>query len=59
MTERQIKRLFIDTHYKNIIEYRKARKNDYLKEQFRFTCFIDALCKNGEITQKQFDTIIF
>lgn len=39
--------------------YRKARNNDYCKVQFEWSCFIDSLCKEGEITQRQYDNATF
>lgn len=32
------------------------KKNDIPAKQLAWTVFIDILCKNGDITQKQFDT---
>lgn len=39
--------------------YRRARKDDYCKVQFEWSCFIDSLCKNGEITQRQYENAKF
>lgn len=39
--------------------YLKARRADYCKVQFEWACFIDSLCKSGEITQKQYDNATF
>lgn len=59
MTLRQAKRLFIDAFYGSDKEYRKARKDDYCKAQLAWSCFIDGLCKDGYITDKQYDLATF
>lgn len=60
MTKREVKREFINLYYNgDMSAYKKARKDDYCKVQFEFTCFADGLCRDGEITQKQYDTLTF
>ena len=55
-----IKKAFIETCYHGDRgAYLKARKVDYCKVQFEWSCFIDSLCKNGEITQRQYDRVTF
>jgi hypothetical protein len=55
-----LKRKFINEMYDgNYTAYLRARKQDYCKVQFEWSCWIDSLCKNGEITQKQYDNITF
>ena len=55
-----IKKSFIETCYNGDRgAYLKARKVDYCKVQFEWSCFIDSLCKNGEITQRQYDRVTF
>lgn len=39
--------------------YRRARNDDYCKVQFEWSCFIDSLCKAGEITQCQYENATF
>ncbi|MEG0471366.1 MAG: hypothetical protein RR588_03435 [Solibacillus sp.] len=39
--------------------YRKARNTDYCKVQLEWSCFIDSLCKCGEITQCEYDNATF
>ena len=54
------KQRFIDEIYNgNKSEYRKERKSDYCKVQLEWSCWIDSLCKNGEITIKQYEGAIF
>lgn len=48
--------------------YREAKKRfnelypwahkirDYYAKEFAWSCFVDSLCKNQEITQKQYNT---
>lgn len=60
MKTRDIKKAFIDYVYGgNRGAYMKARKGDYCKVQFEWSCFIDSLCKSGEITQKEYDRATF
>lgn len=59
MTLPEVKRLFINEFYGNESAFRKAKKDDYCKVQFEWSCFIDSLCKDGEITQKQYDKATF
>lgn len=55
-----LKRRFINEYYNgNYKAYLRARKADYCKVQFEWSCFIDSLCKNGEITQRQYDNATF
>ena len=39
--------------------YLKDRRDDYCKVQFMWSCWMDALCKNGEITQRQYERAVF
>ena len=60
MKKTSLKRRFIDSiYYGNDGEYRRERNADYCKVQFEWACFIDGLCKDGEITQKQYDNATF
>lgn len=59
MSMNEIKRMFIFEVYKTKAAYRATRKKDYFKVQFEWSCFIDLLCKNGVITQHQYDNAIF
>ena len=55
-----LKRRFINEVYDgDYKKYRRERKKDYCKVQFEFSCFIDCLCKNGEITEKQYFNATF
>ncbi len=54
------KRQYIDEVFNGDYDaFHKARKADYLKEQLRWTCWMDARVKSGEITQADFDKEIF
>lgn len=59
MTARQAKRLFISEVYGTEKKYRQERRNDYCKVQFEWTRFLDALCKNGQISQRTWNTATF
>lgn len=51
---------FVDDAFDgNYKAYLKARRDDYLKVQFEWSCWIDMLCKSGEITQKQYEQATF
>lgn len=55
-----LKRRFIDEVYNGDFRaYRRARKEDYCKVQFEWECWIDSLCKSGEITQSQYNRATF
>ena len=58
MKSEDVKKLFIDEYFNgNRKEYLRARRDDYCRVQLEFSCFIDSLCRDGEITQKQYDNI--
>lgn len=40
-------------------KFRQALKADWLAVQFDWSCFIDSLCKNGDITQQQYESWLF
>lgn len=55
-----LKRRFINECYNgNYKAYLQARKSDYCKVQLDWSCWIDSLCKNGEITQQQYNRATF
>ncbi|MBR6632498.1 MAG: hypothetical protein IKK89_11240 [Alistipes sp.] len=55
-----MRRRFIDEAFGGDYKaYLRARQDDYCKVQFEWSCWIDALCKNGEITQAQYEQAIF
>lgn len=55
-----LKRQFMEEVYTGDYKaYLKTRKQDFCKVQFEWPCFIDSLCKNGIITQKQYENAIF
>lgn len=59
MTLSETKRMFIQEWYGTEKEYRKARKDDYYKVQFNWTCFMDDLLKIGLITEEQWQNATF
>jgi hypothetical protein len=55
-----LKRQFINEVYNgDFTAYRHARKSDYCKAQFEWACWIDMLCKDGLITQKEYNNATF
>ncbi len=52
MTKAEAVRIFKEYHP----HMHKEAKDDYCKMQFEWSCFVDSLCKNGEITEHQYDT---
>ena len=59
MSNTEIKHLFIASCYNSRGEYLSERRRDYCAAQFRWSCFIDDLCKSGEITQRAYDNATF
>lgn len=58
MTTGEVKKEFIRMYYGNR-GYYAARRKDYCKVQFEWSCFIDRLCKDGVISQQQYDEMTF
>jgi len=55
-----LKRRFINEIYGgNYQMYLRERKADYHKVHFEWSCYIDSLCKNGEISQRKYDNATF
>lgn len=55
-----IKQMFIRDVYNNSHSaYYYARRKDYHKVQLEWSCYIDMLCKNGIITQEQYECAVF
>lgn len=55
-----LRRRFIDEAFGGDYKaYLRARQYDYCKVQFEWSCWIDALCKDGEITQAQYEQAVF
>lgn len=55
-----LKERFIAEIYEgNCKAYLRERRADYCKVQFKWTCFLDTLCKDGQITQEEFNRITF
>lgn len=59
MTAREVKKEFIRMYYGNRGYYNAARRKDYCKVQFEWSCFIDGLCKDGVISQYQYNRMTF
>lgn len=60
MNNPSLKRRFINEIYEGDYKrYLRERKEDYCRVQFMWACYIDGLCKAGEITQKQYDNAVF
>lgn len=58
--KQSLKRRFIEECFDgDYTAYLRARKEDYCEVQFEWSCWLDLLCKNGEITQAQFDRETF
>ena len=54
MTKDQAKRIFEEEYYNGNI--RKAIRHDRVEVRCAWNDFIDHLCRNGDITQKQAET---
>lgn len=59
LTLDQAKQMFIQDNFSSYAEYRKLRKEDYCKAQYIWSCYMDMLCKNGHITQEQWQKATF
>ena len=60
MRKPTLKRRFINEVYGGDYKrYLRERKKDYCRVQFIWLCYIDGLCKDGEITEKQYDNAVF
>ena len=58
MRKSEVNRLFMKT-YTTPENFKQALKADRLAVQFRWSCFIDWLHKNGDITQQQYESWLF
>lgn len=57
---KNLKTRFIEECYDGNKEaYLRAREQDYCKVQFEWTCWMDALHKEGQITDQQWNSAIF
>lgn len=54
MTREQAKQIFIEEYCNGNI--RKALREDHIAVRCAWNDFIDVLCKNGDITQHQYNT---
>lgn len=59
MNKPQADRLFIESYYGSDEAFREAVQDDYCKAQLNWSCFIDGLLRDGQITQKQYATWSF
>lgn len=59
MTKEQASKLFVESHYEDNRNLRAALKADRLAVQFEWSCYIDSLCRDGEITMKQYESWTF
>lgn len=55
-----LKRRFIEEVFDgNYKSYLAARRDDYCKVQFEWSCWVDFLCKSGEISEKEYERATF
>lgn len=60
MGKESLKRRFINEVYgSDNKQYLRERKADYCKVQYNWSCWIDSLCKAGEISERQYYTATF
>lgn len=52
-------KLFVETYFGNEKELKAALKQDWYAVQYEWEVFMDSLCKNGDITQEQYDSWVF
>ena len=58
MNKSDVIQAFIES-YGNKNELHKALRQDYLAVQFAWECFVDGLCKDGDITMEQYESWTF
>ena len=56
MTKQQAFQIFTTEYYGDKHKLKRAVANDYYAVQLEWSCFTDTLCRNGEITLKQYST---
>ena len=56
MTKQQAFNQFTETYYTDKYNLQRAIDQDYCKVQLEWATFIDYLCKDKHITQRQYDT---
>ena len=54
-----LKPMFIREFYRDRKTYLRARKEDYCKVQFAWSCWLDGICKDGVITERQWSRATF
>jgi hypothetical protein len=59
VTKEKAKKLFVAWTYESEQSLRNALKADWHAVQLAWSCFTDMLCKEGDITQHQYDTWLF
>lgn len=60
MKKESLKRRFINEVYNgDNKKYLRERKADYCKVKFIWSCWIDSLCKAGEISERQYNNATF
>ena len=60
MTNIALKQMFInDVYDNNRKDYHRAKRKDYFKVQLEWSIYIDNLCKDGIITQEQYENAVF
>lgn len=59
MRKATVTHIFIEQFYGDLATLHTALKADWWAVQFNWSCFIDALCKNGDITQEQYHNWTF
>lgn len=55
MTKQQAFKQFTELYYEDKYNLQRAVDQDYCKVQLEWATFIDGLCKDKQITQKQYD----
>ena len=56
MTKQQAFQIFTSEYYGDKYNLKRAVANDYYTVQLEWSCFTDTLCRDGEITLKQYST---
>lgn len=59
MTKRETAKIFVESYYGNNANLRTALTADFLAVKQEWEIFVDCLCRDGEITMRQYDTWMF
>lgn len=57
--KKEFTKYFVQSYFGDESKLKAALKQDWYAVQYAWSIFIDSLCKNGEITQEQYNSWVF